>query len=68
MTAFQLPRHGFLGGKSLVVRHSAAVEWDAEIQGIADRYLQAKYRACDIDGNNCRALCDRTEVCMSPSR
>jgi len=29
---------------------------------IAGRYLQAKYKACDSDGDNCRAFCDRDEV------
>ena len=37
-------------------------EWDTDISAIATRYLQGKYTACDIDGENCRAFCDRDEI------
>ena len=30
--------------------------------GIATRYLQGKYTACDLEGGNCRAVCDRAEI------
>ena len=30
--------------------------------GIATRYLQGKYTACDSEGNNCRAICDQSEI------
>ena len=37
-------------------------EWDEEASSIASRYLQGKYTACDIDGENCRAFCDQEEI------
>ena len=37
-------------------------DWDEDISAIATRYLQGKYTACDLDGENCRALCDQEEI------
>mmetsp|Transcript_64443 Transcript_64443/g.178608 ORF Transcript_64443/g.178608 Transcript_64443/m.178608 type:complete len:240 (+) Transcript_64443:282-1001(+) len=51
-------QQGVLGAK----KQWRNLPWDDEISDIASKYLQAKYRGCDSDGTNCRALCDKDEI------
>lgn len=37
-------------------------EWDTDISAIASRYLQGKYENCNVDDDNCRAVCDRNDI------
>jgi len=37
-------------------------EWDTDISAIASRYLQGKYENCNVDDDNCRAVCDKNDI------
>jgi len=37
-------------------------DWDEDVSAIASRYLEGKYENCNVDGDNCRAVCDKNDI------
>lgn len=48
--------------RRLTALRSSVDSWDTSTLALTASYLQAKYKACDRDGEQCRAKCDRDEI------